>query len=212
MSDASFRLGFSKSVQTNLTGEACSATPVTPCHMPVGVHDFNDPRNGQRWRLAVHEAGHAVIARRIGLVIRSVSIARSISEVQGDGGCDRRDYDGRCEFVAAPKALLTDGVPNELGRGVLIVQAMAGFEAEALICPSPAVKLWRSDISDLADVARYNRMGEPFDLTGLREAARELVLQSRAAVEAVAMELLRRGQMSGSELDVVMAGPLGETQ
>jgi hypothetical protein len=175
--------------------------------MPVGVHDFSDPRNGQRWRLAVHEAGHAVIARKVGLVIRSVSIASATSDVQREGGCDRRDYGGHCEFVGAPVSLLTDGVLNELGRSVLIVQAMAGFEAEAVICTSPAIELWRSDIGDLADIARYNRMGEPLDLTGLREAARELVLKNRTAIDAVAVKLSRCSEINGSELDAIIGMP-----
>ena len=78
--------------------------------------------------------------------------------------------------------------------------------------PKSGRRALASDISDLADVARYNRMGQPLDVTGLREAARELVLKDRTAIEAVAMELLRRGEMSGSELDAIMAVPLGETQ
>jgi hypothetical protein len=175
--------------------------------MAVGEYDFNDLRSEQRRRMAVHEAGHAVIARKSGMMIGSVSVVSATSVVRDERGRGRRDYDGRCKIVGASARLFDDGVLNEMGRIVFIVQAMAGFEAEALICPGPAIELWRSDICDLADVARYNTMGEPLDLIGIRELARNVVSENRAAIEAVAVELSRRDEINGSELDAIIGEP-----
>jgi hypothetical protein len=70
-------------IQPPSPAKACSPTAVWPCHMPRAKYDFADPPSEQRWRLAVHEAGHAVIARKAGLAIRRVSIATATSDVRG---------------------------------------------------------------------------------------------------------------------------------
>ena len=172
--------------------------------MPVGKYHFNDPRSERRRRVAIHEAGHAVIARKLGFVISRVSIANATTYVQGDGDCHRRDYDGRCEIAGVPVSLITDGALNYLGRVKAIVQMMAGFEAEVLICPSPAAELWRSDIGDLGQIARINNIGDPFDLNEIRECAREVVSINRTTIDQVAVELSRCGEINGSELDAIM--------
>jgi hypothetical protein len=134
---------------------------------------------------ATHEAAHAVIGRVLGLDAGGASVS-------GNTGS------------ATVHARYRDGACGNLVRAYVIM-SMAGAEAERVLLRHP-----RAYIGDAGDRARQARWANVFDCweteePRLRRSARDLVRQHRETIEAVAAQLAARGELSGLEIDAMVA-------
>lgn len=132
-------------------------------------------REGGRdpWRVAVHEAGHAVFGVLVG------------------AGCERvsfrfeRTEEGRVRWAGGEALMKAPQRAGDAGR-------MAGLAAEE-VCDVRTVNSW-----GLCDGDRAKVRGDPFDATW---EARKRLAPYRAAIEEVARRLLEFGELGGEELD-----------
>lgn len=164
---------------------------------------LNDP-----WHTAIHEAGHAVVGRVLGLDMGQASVA-------ADG-----DSAGHC-IVGDPWATLDrwwrEWRAHREFRSVIRARAvmlMAGAEAElAILGRLQDVDGESGDGEDRrqADLVMEHDPGDaagrPARLASLRRAARRLVCHHRVAIEAVAAELRDLGTVPGADLDAMVPGP-----
>ena len=185
------------------------------------VLDADEAPDGVRWVTAVHEAGHAVVAKALGIDVTGVTAA---------------GFGGWTSFDMGKGATTDDEVERQ------IQGALAGREAERLICGSVSSGSGGSDASDLATAtrmavvaaARYGLGPDgPVHLPSLPDVARgsaekrleehvrdrlhrasamtaQLVERYREAIEAVARKLLADRYVAGSDLPALMdaAGPV----
>ena len=143
----------------------------------------------RHWRLAVHEAGHAVAHVHLGGQVRLVSMQRP------------KHTGGHC--------WLADALPPWESA----IVALAGPAAELFIEDEPSRDhldaVLRNADEDIHDFPVAQRLadegGFSYDQAG--EAAAQLVLEQWAAVEAVARPLrgARRGLMSGAKVSEIVA-------
>jgi ATP-dependent Zn protease len=132
---------------------------------------------------AYHEAGHAVVALALGRSVHGVSIL------------PQRDRLGQCEYR---KARLR---PSEdwLEREMLI--ALGGIAAEARFTGSYAADMAATDLRYVRDLAVQRvgqRRAERLERRLLAKAEHLLSQEGQwRAVELIARELLRRGEISG---------------
>jgi ATP-dependent Zn protease len=139
--------------------------------------------------VAYREAGHAVVARRLGITVAWVTTAKF-------GGPVFRppNLAGHTRLVAEQRAPLQH----------LIWVALAGAAAQARVDPNTV----RDEAARDYVFARkfYGELHQKPDCTDKDLAddegrARELVAEHWAAIEAVAQELLKRGMLKGEHLD-----------
>jgi hypothetical protein len=154
----------------------------------------NDPR-----RVAIHEAGHAVIARKLRLPLRFVEVAKPGRRLRGGfvGGVQLAVGSTR----SARKAIILARAGPWAERHVLgeyLPEPRPSDEMEAQM----ALCLF-SDKSAVRD-----RLSERCDAE-----ASAMVLQCRPAIEAVARALLKYRKLTGREVDLLIgaAEPWAET-
>jgi hypothetical protein len=134
------------------------------------------PRRKRRKRVAYHEAGHAVIARALGIRVR---------EVVAD------DEIGQTRFVKGQSA------PSSSG----LVIAMGGPIAESVYLGKP---LWPCGTDrTIAREAMAGITGR--SRQAYRRAARRGIRHHWAVIERVAAELIRVGEIDGRRLDELIA-------
>ena len=138
-------------------------------------------------RLAVHEAGHALVDYLQGVDVYHVTI---------EGG---EGYEGRVRSEQ-PNYTPGMGYDHEEAKDQLRTLC-AGMEAERLIFGDGVL-----DGSDREQVARLGLSNAPKNKEGIRdssifaEQAREMLEKHRSALEALAQFLLEERRISGSEL------------
>jgi ATP-dependent Zn protease len=140
--------------------------------------------------VAYREAGHAVVARRLGISVARVTTAKFGGRVFGP-----RYLAGhtRLDPVAEQRA--------PLQHRIWVV--LAGFAARARVDPTPD----EGDARDYVFARKlYGELHQKPDCTNKDLAddesrARKLVAEHWAAIEAVAQELLKRGMLKGEQLD-----------
>ena len=130
-------------------------------------------------RCCVHEAGHAVAAWRFLLPLERVSI--------GDDGSGHTSYTRRFSW-------------GEVEHW--IVSVYAGPEAETLEF---------GNAPEISDLRNLRNMETDLDLdlstsrlAALRSIARSLVARERRTIRTLADELLRRREMSGDEISILL--------
>jgi len=175
------------------------AGPAPEAHADV----VNDPRH-----TAVHEAGHAVIGRKLGLHMGQTTAVQE------------NDSAGH-SLVGEPYATLDRWWREarhhrEFGSVVRarVMMLMAGAEAEiAILGQMQVVDDMTGDGEDRREIERVmeSHPGDPAGdtdrLIRMRRATRRLVLRHRADIERVTAELYRLGTISGTDLDLMVPGP-----
>ncbi len=147
-----------------------------------------------RWRIAVHEAGHAVAHVALGGHVAQVSIRRA------------RDTAGRCRTV------------DQLPPWETALVRLAGPCAELFTAAEPTddhldAVAWSGGADDDHDHPTAERLAleHGFSLGDTAETAAELVLEHWAAIEAVARALRgsKRGIVSGDRVaEIVRTRPI----
>jgi ATP-dependent Zn protease len=140
-------------------------------------------RNGELLEIALHESGHSVIARALGLKCGRATmcdhdgVARAYFKTSGHG-------------INGVIALLAGRAATEVILGFASDHGCSVDDAEAM----------ELLIADGIRVPWYARRVRQQCL----DQARELIRQHRPAVEAVANALLERETLSGAEIDQLM--------
>jgi cell division protease FtsH len=155
--------------------------------------------------VAVHEAGHFVVAHHLGLSPEGVSIVADVDE-------------GEAGHCIIPDPLIIQSAWDEEGRWRSeaaavrgrIIAFMAGGEAEVQILGEDAVGLgdderwiWRM----INDVLPRNAPDEEFGRLErrLRRFAQTLVRRHRAEIECLADALLERNALTAAEVEELLA-------
>ena len=161
------------------------------------------------WRVAVHEAGHAVAGLHFGHATGDVSIVKSMtsegraslwlpgpcptaSDIETVAICLLAGRAAEIEFLGAPSA----GAEGDLERATSLVAAALtsfGLAGELVhLAPSAiAAKTLRRDLVLRKEVSRR--------LAALQEEANAIV-RGNAAVEAIARELVARRALAGDDV------------
>ncbi len=166
---------------------------------------------GRRFLTCHHEAGHAVIGRKLGLDMGQANALQDADSaghsIVGDpyATLDRWWHEGQThrEFGSVVRAR--------------VMMLMAGAEAEiAILGRMQMVDGETLDGEDRREIDRVmeSHPGDPVSDAGrlvrMRRATRRLVLQHRGDIERVAAELRERGTISGHELDEMAPGPVAQ--
>jgi ATP-dependent Zn protease len=147
---------------------------------------MDDDDQDERIEVALHEAGHAVIARIVGLIGDRATI---VPKGTARGKAWWRDDDG----IKSVLACLAGRAATEVILGYASDEGCSSDDVEAMrLIQAPG---WRRE-------EWYCR--KVYD--DLLEQARKLIRQNRGAVERVAHALLDRGVLSAAEIDVLMMG------
>ena len=159
-----------------------------------------DPRDPTTRAAAVHEAGHAVIGRSLGIHCGGATIRPT--KVELGHAAIGNPLDGWHRG---------DGPRRELAKE-LVISLYAGAEAERVILRSQLC----GDEDDvalarpfLANCVRGSASSEDHaaEEEKLRRRARELVDEYRERILLVADELLTHGSLSGKDIDRLLAHP-----
>jgi hypothetical protein len=158
-------------------------------------------------RVALHEAGHCVVAIAHGRRIRSVTV------VAGSDYAGKMSEEETPEMMKALLDFLSGGrAPAEVEACARkhVVGYMAGTVSEWLMCPRES---WTSDrhrtaSSDLK-LARLFATAIAGDdsealLSAAREEARDILAANRHLVSAIADALIERGTLTGAEIEIIL--------
>jgi ATP-dependent Zn protease len=153
----------------------------------------NDPRH-----TAIHEAGHAVIARVLTLVCGDATIVPDYDD--GSAGCSITEDPWRCSSEWEKRGKVRDN-PDAVWHA-RIIAFMAGAEAEAGLLGSVQGGDGddRYQIELMAEELVNCRNWKKFE-TRLRAITRMLVHRHRVLIERVEVALLERKTLSREELD-----------
>lgn len=149
-------------------------------------------------RTAYHEAGHAVIGRRMGLVCGGATIVAN--EDEGEAG-----HAICADPWVTVQAWDDAGRWRDYGHALLgrIITYMAGAETERLIYGDCAG-------GDIDDRRQIDRMAEALGWDGamklerLRTRTLSLCRKHQPAIERVQMALMMRRVLTGAEIDAIV--------
>jgi hypothetical protein len=160
-------------------------------------------------RVALHEAGHCVVAIAQGRRIESVTV------VPGEDYAGKVAEDEEPEMMKALLDLLSGGRATagvEARARAHVVGYLAGTVAEWIMCPRES---WLSDRHHVAGsdmklakifaraITRSKEEAEAL-LTSARAEARKILLTNSRLVEAIADALVERGTLTGDEIDEII--------
>jgi hypothetical protein len=132
---------------------------------------------------AIHEAGHAVVARALGFEVREVLIR---SDDSGQTICMRR-HEASDKYVLV---LMAGPIAQHLDA--------ASFKRDRKI----EAACWANDLRDIrAEMAGLGSEAKPWRV--YQAATRQLVRRNWRVIRRVASELLVEGTISGERLDVL---------
>ena len=162
--------------------------------------------NDSKYKTAIHEAGHAVVARALGIPVGEVSIKETPGKSCGHSNFDDPRFSW--ERGSGPKAKAANN---------FAVALYAGAEAERHIALSdevgdgPDCERATACLAWAGAVRGATFVGDDvFDRheARLRRRAVEFVRLHRSAIEAVAALLLQKRTLAGDEIDAVLGTPL----
>ena len=150
--------------------------------------------------VAHHEAGHAVIARRLGLTVKKVTRGRMrLCGVEREGYTDVPECSAETPAYSKQCPLIALAGPAAQER-----HDPAGYKRDGAACA-------RIDY----DIARkaYCRLNqkpecEDEDLASAERRARALIVEHWSAIEAVAQKLVKQTVLSGPGLDALLESPV----
>jgi hypothetical protein len=158
-------------------------------------------------RVALHEAGHCVVAIAQGRRINFATV------VPGDDYTGKMSEDETPEMMTKLLDLLSGGRADAEAEACArkhVVGYMAGTVAEWLMCPRES---WQSNRHHTAGSdLKFARLfataiagdGSEAVLSAAREEARDLLEANRQLVEAIADALMARGTMTGGEIEIIL--------
>ena len=159
-------------------------TVVTANRQPPG------PPPAPIYRAAVHESGHAVLALLLGLRVNTVWV---VGEA-GGGGCE----------VSESREFDADAFER------LAIATWGGNVAEEIVFGQGRPIDNTSDEEDLLELAGIVHPGDPHRqrafLDRTRAQAMRRVAQYRATIERLAGLLVRRGRLSGDQVQSMLRG------
>jgi SpoVK/Ycf46/Vps4 family AAA+-type ATPase len=179
-----------------------------------------DPRSpAERRHVAIHEAGHAVIALRLGYGVEAVTIRGQGTTGGATSVClpavsDRALIDARVKILLAGRAANTlfgsapdTGASADLAEATrLLASARVSFGlADSLVV--------RANPTQAADLLAYDHSLASTietELTRLMIATKRLVAQNRAIIERVAKALLAVSTLDAQTLKELVGGREGE--
>lgn len=190
--------------------------PITVADLLAETTEKRPASSAEVWRSAVHEAAHAVAARVL-----------CLGSLVGISIRERGNIAGWTALVPAPEAVTRTQLEKRLQM------LLAGRAAEEVILGEVSGGAGGSPGSDLARATelalqaigswglgrslrwrgRSERLPSALDaavdalLSAAYVAALALVRTHRAAVEALAVQLRERGELSGQEVETVLAAP-----
>lgn len=168
-----------------------------------------------RYRAAVHEAGHAVIGLAVGEPLLTVGITsrgpsggRAVFKFVDEFQLDRQSLERRVTMILAGSAAEIEvngtastgaGGPrgSDLGRATILLTRMRASYGMA------ETLLWRSPPEAVDELLKYDptlRAEVEADLQRLHSAARDLAQQRRREILAVADTLMKAGTMSKAQV------------
>jgi len=138
-----------------------------------------------KYDVAAHEAGHAVVARQLG-----VKVDRVVIYPTGGGACY---LDGSRSIDPFDDVVLSlAGAEGEKREDWYLTGGASDSDIDAVSDALARLRLTTNgNVSDLQDAAR--------------EKAREIVYELRDVVDAVAQELAERESLTGEEVDAIIA-------
>jgi DNA polymerase III delta prime subunit len=161
------------------------------------------------WRIAVHEAGHAVVAARHGFSLDRISLGAGDAFVDWRGTRLSGTLDDMRKTItvllggrAAEEVLLGDassgaggGATSDLAHATTLasgIEARLGLGASGLVWNPTDLSLLLTDTRHRARVEGH--------LADAHAAAREIVTTLRSLVEALARDLMRERELTGAAL------------
>ncbi len=154
-----------------------------------------------RYHIAIHEAGHAVIGRAMTMVCGGATIVPN-DDLEADGNAVVADADAAIRQWEM-REKFRDHTSAVRGR---IITVQSGHEAEAEILGVATSN--DEDDCECAEAmiedAGFPDGSDALALTRLRRFARQLVRQHRADIERVAAALLEREALTGEEIDAML--------
>ncbi|MBK9118004.1 MAG: hypothetical protein IPM18_00125 [Phycisphaerales bacterium] len=165
----------------------------------------------ERWRIAVHEAGHAVAAYRLGawpglVAITGPSTGLAVSAMDGPGwavAVVAAAGPAAERFAAEYAAPRREPLPAARTADVAtrqVAMVRAAFPPESLVDDGATIGAWAAAARDGA--GRLSR------LCAVHAAARLLVMLHAAQVLAVARAVFARGVVAGAELERLLTVPV----
>jgi ATP-dependent Zn protease len=150
---------------------------------------FNDTM-----RCAGHEAGHVIVRRMLGTPVEGCTIDPDVAG-PGLNGC-----------VWSPNS--REATSPEDYAAQRLTELAGGVEAERLLWPNRAPKFARSDTRKAVSFANQVCDGSRKSVAALLEfatiEARRILAVHKAALEAVALALLERQTLDGTEIDQII--------
>ena len=156
------------------------------------------------YRISVHEAGHTVVGRALGMTCGDASIIRDPEEGEEGHSICADPYTVQWDWEQRGKFRLPRSV--FVGR---ILTFMAGAEAEReLLGVEPTGDSYdRGQVALMADAALSQHELETWDQWDLRARrhCRHLVRCHSGAIHKLAVALMRRGRMRTGEINELLA-------
>lgn len=142
-------------------------------------------------RIAVHEAGHVVVAYTEDVIIQRVTVDAEEAE-EGFGGV----------WYPKPEEVTEDEL---LSRGRV---AWAGSVAESLVFDFAHQTSWKSDVMKVFELVDEHGQQAGLLYVGEdeKEAARQVLRSNRSALDEVTRLLLRHRTVDGEQLTAILDG------
>jgi cell division protease FtsH len=171
------------------------------------------------YRVAVHEAGHAVIAVHLGVPVSAVSVIKN----GGSGGSMVSDVDTACMDRQTVEDLVTVALAGRAADLELLGRSDAGASSDLALATRllfdarfrsglfDQLLTFELDVTRLHELDHSTRAVLEKRLQTLMQRARDLVLEKRAVIEALANLLVERRVVEGGEVQRLLSDgqPLG---
>lgn len=179
-----------------------------------------DPRPPAELRhVAIHEAGHAVVAHVLGYRVETVTIqgegnAGGWTDVRLPSVSDRGLIEARVKILLAGRAANTSfGATADTGATADLAEATRLLAAARLSFGLADSLVFRCSPEHALDmVARDHSLADAIgqELTRLMISTKRIIFDNRAVIAKVAESLLDRMVLDGQELDALMSLPRGQ--
>lgn len=155
-----------------------------------------------RWRVAIHEAGHAVTAALLQLPIDHTTIVAN-GDVAGLTQLAEN-------YSPILRAALEDQLPSDVSFAILKIStqyAHGGSVAERLVFETCDAVWWEQDYESIVDLALKASTDPDAFCEDMRRRTQDLLRENMCLVEAVARALMAKDRLSGAEVRELISAP-----